>query len=143
LVNFVLIDFADFRSVMGDKQAREAFDVGWAVLHELDHVVTESTDAELTSGSGDCEAHINQMRLENGLPVRVDYFFSFLPHTQDLHFVSKFVRLRFEGRDRQNKTRRYSVFWDAAIVGGIPTNNRASSLSSYTVRTAPPTDGRR
>ena len=43
-VYVVLIDFADFRQVTGDKQARAAFDVGWAVLHEIDHVVEDSED---------------------------------------------------------------------------------------------------
>jgi hypothetical protein len=32
-VNVIQIDFNDFRYVTGDKEARAAFDVGWAVLH--------------------------------------------------------------------------------------------------------------
>src|SRR5687767_6557847 len=55
-VYVVLIDFADFRQVTGDKQARAAFDVGWAVLHEIDHVVENSEDPQ-DNVPGDCEAH--------------------------------------------------------------------------------------
>ena len=42
----LLIDFADFHEVIGDKEARAAFNVGWGVLHELDHVVSDSTDSD-------------------------------------------------------------------------------------------------
>ena len=72
----VLIDFADFRRLSGDAEARAAFDVGWGLLHEIDHVVRDSEDAQDQSAIGECEDHINRMRLELGLPIRVDYFFS-------------------------------------------------------------------
>ena len=35
----VLIDFTDFHQLSGDAEARAAFDVGWGLLHEIDHVV--------------------------------------------------------------------------------------------------------
>ena len=41
----VLIDFTDFHQLSGDAEARAAFDVGWGLLHELDHVVKDSEDA--------------------------------------------------------------------------------------------------
>jgi hypothetical protein len=116
----VLIDFDDFRQVIGDKQARAAFDVGWAVLHEMDHVVNGSEDPQHDTAAGDCEAHINNMRRELGLPVRNSYFFSFLPVKNDGNLVSRFVRLGFDQvNGASSKTKRYWLIWDAAVVGGL------------------------
>jgi hypothetical protein len=118
-VYVVLIDFADFRQVMGDKQARAAFDVGWAVLHEIDHVVEDSQDPQWDSSAGDCEEHINKMRRELGLPVRNSYFYSFLPVRSDANLVSRFVRLGFDQDNGASpRRRRYWLIWDAAMVGG-------------------------
>lgn len=118
-VYIVQIDFDDFQQVTGDKQARAAFDVGWAVLHEVDHVVQGSEDPE-DDIPGDCEAHINRMRRELGLPVRNSYFFSFLPVRNDANLISRFVRLGFEQEDRgSSKPKRYWLIWDAAVVGGL------------------------
>lgn len=119
-VNIVLIDFDDFRQVSGDKQARAAFDVGWAVLHELDHVVADSRDPDHDTSLGDCETHINQMRRELGLPTRNSYFFSFLPVKNDANLVSRFVRIGFDHvNNSSTKRKRYWLIWDAAIVGGL------------------------
>lgn len=129
LVFVVLIDFDDFKQVSGDRQARAAFDVGWAVLHELDHVVEDSADPEIAGVSGDCEQHINRMRQELNLPVRTDYYYSFLPVKSDLSLISKFVRLGFHSRDQvSGKTKRYWLLWDAALVGGLPSNAQTASL---------------
>ncbi|HEX5891082.1 MAG TPA: hypothetical protein VFY61_20385 [Pyrinomonadaceae bacterium] len=119
-VHLVQIDFSDFQQVTGDKQARAAFNVGWAVLHEIDHVVSDSSDPQQDSAAGDCEDHINKMRRELGLPVRSSYFFSYLPIKNDSNLVSKFVRLGFdEESGPASKRRRYWLIWDAAIVGGL------------------------
>ena len=120
----VLIDFADFRQVTGDKQALASFDVGWAVLHEIDHVVEDSQDPE-EDGPGDCEGRINQMRRELNLPLRNSYFFSFLPLKNDGNLVSRFVRLGFDEHDgASQKKRRYWLIWDAAVVGGLTPNEK-------------------
>lgn len=122
-VYVVLIDFEDFRQVIGDKQARAAFDVGWAVLHEIDHVVNNSQDPGHDTSAGDCEAHINKMRRELGLPVRNSYFFSYLPVRNDANLVSRFVRLGFDQINAASaKKKRYWLVWDAAIVGGVDPN---------------------
>ena len=110
----VLIDFNDFHQLSGDAEARAAFDVGWGVLHEIDHVVRDSEDTNDPKSTGECEDHINQMRLEVGLPVRVNYFFSSAEFKTDANFNARYVRLSFE---RQNK--RYWLVWDAATVGGL------------------------
>jgi hypothetical protein len=119
-VHIVQIDFTDFRQVTGDKRARAAFDVGWAVLHEIDHVVADSEDPEQDGVAGDCEGHINKMRRELGLPVRNSYFFTFLPVKNDGNLISRFVRLGFdEEGGSASKRRRYWLIWDAAVVGGL------------------------
>lgn len=119
-VYVVLIDFDDFRRVSGDKQALAAFDVGWAVLHEIDHVVENSRDPDHETSAGDCETHVNKMRRELGLPTRTSYFFSFLPVHNDANLVSRFVRLGFDHvNGTSSKRKRYWLIWDAALVGGL------------------------
>jgi hypothetical protein len=114
----VLIDFTDFRQLSGDPEARAAFDVGWGLLHEIDHVVSGSEDAKDETGTGDCEDHINEMRLEVGLPVRAEYFFSRAYLKADANFNARYVRLSFERRD-DSQTKRYWLVWDAVSVGGL------------------------
>ena len=118
---FVLqLDFADFEFLMGDEPALKAFDVGWAFLHELDHVVEDSNDSTSRNEIGECEVHINQMREECNLPLRADYFHTPIPRSTDSEFTSRFVRLPFVRKTGiANKQKRYWVIWDAAIVGGL------------------------
>ncbi len=119
-VYVVLIDFADFDHLMGDQPARDAFDAGWGLLHEIDHVVEDSVDSNVLGRVGDCESHINQMRRELGLPERSDYFFTLFPHTEESSFSTKLVRLAFDRKDvGSNKHRRYWLIWDATLVGGL------------------------
>ena len=116
----LLIDFADFDRLMGDRAAIESFNVGWAFLHELDHVVNDFGDPEGTNDAGECEAHLNLMRRECNLPLRTEYFFTYFPHAQDSEFKTRFVRLAFEQNDpTQMKSRRYWIMWDATLVGGL------------------------
>jgi hypothetical protein len=132
-IHVILIDFDDFRQVSGDKQARAAFDVGWAVLHEIDHVVVDSQDPQRDTSAGDCEGHINKMRRELGLPVRSSYFFSLLPVNNDGVLISRFVRLGFHHTNGSAaKTKRYWLIWDAAVVGGLETQTVAAE---YPIRT--------
>jgi hypothetical protein len=114
----VLIDFTDFHQLSGDAEARAAFDVGWGLLHEIDHVVSGSEDAKNEKEIGECEDHINQMRLEVGLPVRAEYFFSRTYLKADANFNARYVRLSFERRD-DSQTKRYWLVWDAVSVGGL------------------------
>jgi hypothetical protein len=116
----VLIDFDDFRQISGDQQARAAFDVGWAVLHEVHHVVNDSEDAQSITEVGACERDINKMRFELGMPIRATYYFSPLPAKVNPEFQTRFVRLAFEKHDATaNRTRRYWLVWDAMTVGGL------------------------
>ncbi|MEJ7712287.1 MAG: hypothetical protein WKF84_21115 [Pyrinomonadaceae bacterium] len=119
-VYVVLIDFADFKYVAGDKTAKAAFNAGWAALHEIAHVVRDLPDAEGMNELGDCEKLINLMRRECGLAERAEYFFTLYPGMEQSAFTTKLVRLAFV-RDvpTNRKKRRYWLIWNAALVGGI------------------------
>ncbi len=123
----VQIDFADFSRVMGDKEARAAFNAGWAVMHEIDHVVHDSADAAASGAAGACEDSINRMRRECGLAERAEYFFTFMPGAIGSDFNSRFVRLAFERVRAQNKRQRYWVFWDAELTGGLPGTHQVAT----------------
>lgn len=125
----VLIDFADFDHLMGDRLALEAFNVGWGVLHEIDHVVNDSVDASGPGRAGECEDHINQMRRECHLPERREYYFTFFAHSEESDFKTKLVRLAFdENESSANKHRRYWLMWDATQVGGLPETKQIAAL---------------
>jgi hypothetical protein len=122
----VQIDFADFDQVVGDERTLEAFNVGWGLLHELDHIINDSPDATALGETGECEAHINQMRRECNLPERANYFFTLSPLAADTTFMTRLVRLAFEEqRPATNKKKRYWLIWDANVVGGLEQNQIA------------------
>jgi hypothetical protein len=126
-VYVVLIDFADFEQLMGDRAALSAFDVGWGLMHELDHVVNDSHDSASLGKSGECEDHINQMRRECNLPVRADYFFTLFPVSGNTDFQTRLVRLPFEQSEPGSKKKRYWLLWDASAVGFGDANQIAAT----------------
>lgn len=127
-VYIVLIDFADFSHLTGDAAALSAFNVGWGVMHELDHVVRDSSDAEKNGETGECEDAVNRMRRECGLPLRADYYFSFLPAAAHSDFKTKLVRLPFNAYHAEtNKMKRYWLMWDATLVGGLDEQKRLAA----------------
>ena len=123
----VQVDFADFDQIVGDEPALEAFNVGWGLLHELDHIVYDSPDPTSLAETGECEAHLNQMRRECNLPERAAYFSTRLPIGTDRDFTTRFVRLAFEQLDTSaNKPKRYWIVWDANVVGGLEPSQLAA-----------------
>lgn len=124
-VYIVLIDFADFSRVKGDKAALAALNAGWGVLHEINHVVHKLADADRAGEAGECEDAINQMRRECGLAERAEYYFSFLPGS----LTPKFARLAFEQQlPESNKRKRYWLIWDADLVGGLSEPKQVASF---------------
>ncbi len=116
----ILIDFADFSRLTGDRDALAAFDVGWGVLHEVDHVVNDSVDPEEAGVAGECEEAINRMRRECGLAERTEYFFTYLPGATAGDFMTRHVRIAFDRIEpATNKKKRYWLIWDATLVGGL------------------------
>ena len=130
----VLIDFTDFEQIVGDAEARRSFDVGWAVLHELDHVVQNSEDTDVNDHVGECESHINKMREELGLPLRANYFFTASALKADPNFNTRFVRLPFEHVDPSSRRlKRYWLTWDFTVVGGVPPSFNRLARSSAAI----------
>jgi hypothetical protein len=124
------IDFADFDQLLGDEPALEAFDVAWGFLHEIDHVVHDSIDAEKPGQSGECEDHINAMRRELNLPERTEYFFYLFPAKGNNDFQTRLVRLAFERRVGPTKKKeRYWLIWDAARVGGLTNSAQIAAIT--------------
>lgn len=123
----VQIDFVDFDQLLGDPEAREAFNVGWGFLHELDHVASDSSDTKMLGETGECEAHINQMRRECNLPERANYFSALSPLVNDTAFMTRLVRLAFAAEEPATKKKKlYWLTWDANAVGGVEMNQIAS-----------------
>jgi len=119
-VQIILIDFADFTHVRGDKAALLAFNSGWGVLHEIAHVVHDAGDAEHEGEAGECEKLINSMRRECGMAERAEYFYTLLPGLETSDFKTRFVRLAFEERESATKRKqRYWLIWDMRVVGGV------------------------
>lgn len=123
----VLIDFVDFEQLMGDRRALEAFDVGWALLHEFEHVANDSDDPVTIGETGECEAQINQMRRECHLPERADYFFTPFP-LRDSDFRTKLVRLSFIEETTPKNKKQYWVIWDTTLVGGADDKKQIAAL---------------
>lgn len=121
----VQIDFADFNRLVGDERALAAFNVGWGLLHELDHIANNSIDAASLDETGECEANINRMRRECNLPERANYFFTLSPLATNTTFMTRFVRLAFDEQGT-NKKKRYWITWDANVVGGLEQNQVAT-----------------
>jgi hypothetical protein len=120
----VQIDFTDFGHVMGDGAARAAFNSGWVALHEIEHAVNDSADADGPGEPGECEEAINRMRRECGLAERAEYFYKPLPGQHRSDFKARFMRLAFEHSQGASKPRRYWLMWDSDLVGGLPVANQ-------------------
>lgn len=124
----VLLDFDDFRQVLGDQRALDAFNVGWGLLHEFEHIVDDSADAISLGEPGECEARINQMRRECNLPQRADYFYTLLP-LSDSVFTTRLVRLAFDQEQIiASRKKRYWLVWDANVVGGLETQGQIAAV---------------
>src|SRR5262249_39125132 len=68
------MDFSDFTELHGEYEAKAAFDLGFAVLHELVHGVLGLQDAaDGTAELGACDEQINRIRRELNLPERQVY----------------------------------------------------------------------
>jgi hypothetical protein len=86
----VRIDFQDFRRFDAPAAVRDAFDPGFALLHELLHGLGYD-DASQPNDVGAVERVLNRARVELGLPQRDSYFAEALPVANLLLSV----RLRF------------------------------------------------
>jgi len=71
----IRIDFADFKELRGDNAAIASFSPGIAVFHELIHAILGYQDPLAPDERlGQCERHLNRIRVELGLAEREHYF---------------------------------------------------------------------
>jgi hypothetical protein len=97
-------------------------------MHEIEHAVKDSTDAERPGKAGECEEAVNRMRRECGLAERAEYFYTPVPGAEAGDFKTRFMRLAFKDvRASGKKSRRYWLYWDAALTGGAPDADQLAS----------------
>jgi RHS repeat-associated protein len=107
----VRIDFDDFRNLEGDEQAKGAFTIGIAAMHEIDHKLygnKEDTPNDLTDPGPIEKNYINPMRAQLGLAQRVHYRATAAGPQQ---IPYRELRFRLDGRDRLLR-------WKHRTVGG-------------------------
>ncbi|MBI1760489.1 MAG: hypothetical protein HYR56_03540 [Acidobacteria bacterium] len=89
------LDLADFKRIAAPARVLAAFDPGFVFLHELLHGLGYA-DPERFGEVGACEAQVNQMRAELGLPLRTQYFAT----SHQLNQLAVTVRLGFQEAPR-------------------------------------------
>ncbi|HEX4951555.1 MAG TPA: SPOR domain-containing protein [Blastocatellia bacterium] len=122
--NRIQLDFQDFSELRGNAALLEAFDPGFVFLHELAHGVWELPD-EGKAGLGECEAYINQIRRQLGLPERVRYHYQVrgLPaggEQGEMIFVS-------QGEDGRRQGLR--LYWNNRAVNSNQPNSTKGSAT--------------
>lgn len=115
----LLLDFQDFQHLSGDREALEAFNLGFVLMHELVHALEKRHDPPQLDGlreSGDCEEIVNRIRQELHLPVRAHYsteVFLLGPYPVPYERL-RFVRARVtEGKIEQDT---YVIQWPSTFV---------------------------
>jgi len=107
------LDFADFSYLYGAREAKDSFDIGIALLHELVHGVLKLQDPQGVDQIGECDAHVNQMRRELQLPERL-YYHPGISVTQMLNGI-RIVCARLEFVERQagqsQPSAKYELTW--------------------------------
>ena len=109
--NRIQLDFKDFAELRGESNLQEAFDPGFVFLHELAHGVWELPD-EGSNGLGECEAFINQIRRQLGLPERVRYHYQ----VRGLANGSELGEMLFVEQDKEGRRRLLKLIWDNRAV---------------------------
>ncbi|MFN0109578.1 MAG: hypothetical protein ACKVZH_12045 [Blastocatellia bacterium] len=129
----IQIDFSDFAHLRGDREAIEAFDLGFVVLHELAHAALGLRDAMVEGQEpGECEEYINRIRRELGVAERQSYsaqtrlerpFLSQKPvHQAELLFAKQTLAPKA-------RPQMLSLSWEAERVGIVrPVNDKPQTI---------------
>jgi hypothetical protein len=120
------IDFADFNHLRGPRKAREAFDPGFVILHELSHAALELRDPSAVNAAGDCESYVNRIRRELGMPERRQYaanvYWRMISLSRPTTKVAELIFTQTEpGPEPESraKTKKLYLRWDTEQVGNI------------------------
>jgi hypothetical protein len=106
----VRLDFADFKRVDAPRQVREAFNEGFACLHELLHGLGHR-DSQRPDEVGEVEEIVNQARAELSLPLRAQYLGETVPILQRvicvrLHFKDAPITSEVTGKGTRPRSYR-------------------------------------
>jgi hypothetical protein len=114
------IDFADFAHLQGEKRVLEAFDPGFAILHELCHAALGMHDpSEGLKAAGDCESIINRIRRELGMPERQHYTANVFQRLSSVSGKETIAELVFAHITPGLKTKLSYLTWDVREVGSV------------------------
>ena len=112
------IDFADFNHLRGEREVLEAFDLGFAILHELCHVALELRDPpERARAAGDCESYVNRIRRELGMPERRQYAANVFQRASGIALNKIVAQLSFAQNRPGAKTKWLYLTWEVRDVG--------------------------
>ena len=121
--NRIQLDFKDFAELRGDASLIDSFDPGFVFLHELAHGVWELPD-EGRGGLGECEAFINQIRRQLGLPERLRYHYQVRGQSNG----GELGEMLFVGQDTAGRRRALKLIWDNRVVNSnIPAASKGSA----------------
>ncbi len=109
--NRIQLDFKDFAELRGEPNLQAAFDPGFVFLHELAHGVWELPD-EGHGGLGECEAFINQIRRQLGLPERVRYHYQVRGQANG----GELGEMLFVEEDKEGRRRALKLMWNNRAV---------------------------
>src|SRR5262249_16855838 len=132
----VQLDFADFAQLRGDREAVAAFDLGFALLHELAHGVLHLPDAiGDTANVGACDEHVNRMRRELKRPERQGYAARLEPTkltpTERTKLRAELVFARTSTESSRVRIEKFYLRWDGEKVGsGISAADQSSAHTS-------------
>ncbi len=114
------IDFADFNHLRGEGIALDAFDLGFAILHELCHAALELHDpSEGENAAGDCESYVNRIRRELGMPERRQYAANIYQRRSATSLDRVIAELIFAQAKPGAKSKLLYLTWDAREVGNF------------------------
>jgi hypothetical protein len=110
----IQLDFSDFAQLRGEREVLVAFDIGFAILHELAHGALRLKDSVARNRLGDCDEHINLIRRELGLPERLNY--SPIIHPKPMALATTGDAELIFVRVNRDKTMTFYLRWDAMKV---------------------------
>lgn len=129
----VLLDFGDFKALRGEQDVLAAFDVGFAVLHELAHGALDLSDtARRGEEPGDCEDYINHIRRDLGLPERLRYEARARVATGTFGLRSYWLELPFAravNNGGRSKIQHRYLTWNTAAVGETVTSRTPAPVA--------------
>jgi len=124
------LDFSDFAELRGEPEVIAAFDLGFAILHELVHGVCGLRDAVSEMNElGACDEMINRMRRELNLPERQGYSARTQAVLSSPVGATRWAELVF-ARERLESGRagieRFYLRWDAKRVASATQTKRST-----------------